>query len=176
MITIIHLGGFMSQTAHRMELLDSLMHTNVKRMIVGIIAGCVAGVVMLIVTMAFNVEGAGTLWWLKFLGSAFFGHKAFLIETSPAVITTGLFVHFFLSALCGFIVGKMTVRNDIPTRLFYTFVLGFLCWLASNMFGPDFFDYQFLTSIGQWLRLLIFMSFTLSLGLIFSVMGKALKV
>lgn len=166
----------MSEATQKMELLDSLMHTNVKRMIVGVVAGLIAGVVMLVVTMAFSVEGAGSLWWIKFLASACFGHKAFLIEGSAAVIPAGLFLHFLLSAICGFVVGKMTVRNDLGTRLFYTFVLGFLTWLATNMFGPDFFDYQFLISISQWLRLLIFMSFTLSLGVIFSFMGKALKV
>ncbi len=160
----------------RTEVLDSLLHSNIKRMAVGVFCGIVASTIMLLVSSFFQVETAGRLWWLQLTGSLIFNGKAFSYSAPPAVYITGLIIHVFLGALCGFIVGKMTRHNELGRMLFYTFVLGFLCWLASNMFGPDFLDFQFLQSIGQWVRLTIFMSFTLSLGFLMSTLGKILKV
>jgi hypothetical protein len=131
---------------------------------------------MLIVTSFFQIETAGKLWWLQLTGSLFFGGAALTAAAPIKVYVAGLFVHFAVAILCGLLVGKMTRRNNLGSMMFYTFVLGFLCWLSSNMFAPDFLDYQFLQSVGQWLRLLIFESFTLSLGLLMSVVGKILKV
>lgn len=164
------------EQASRTELMDALMHSNTKRIGVGIVSGLLASVVMLVVTSFFHIETTGRLWWLQLMGSTVFQGKAFLAETPTSVFVIGLVVHLALAALAGFAVGKMTTRNDLKRLLFYTFVLGFLCWLASNMFGPDILDYQFLLSVGQWVRVVIFMSFTLSLGVLMSFLGKALNV
>ena len=165
-----------SRTESRTQLIDSLMHLNIKRIAVGIVCGLIAGVVMIFVTSLFQIETTGKLWWLQLTASMIYGGRAFLAETPQSVFIAGAMVHFSVAALCGFIVGKMTSRNDLGRLLFYTFVLGFLCWLSSNMFGPDFLDYQFLLSVGQFVRLVIFMSFTLSLGVLMSLLGKTLKV
>jgi hypothetical protein len=161
--------------------LDSLLHTNIKRIIVGIVSGLLAGVVLLLITMAFTPEGAPKHWWLLLTGSVAFTRNhiangngwALAWDGHPEVLIAGLVVHFFLAALCGFLVGKMTRSNDTPKLMAYGLVLGGLCWLASNMFAPDFLDVQFLQSVGQWVRLVIFMSFTLSLGFLMSVLGRA---
>jgi hypothetical protein len=128
---------------------------------------------MILVTMLFQVETAGKLWWLRLTASSVFFGKAFSLNAPPTVFVVGAIVHFALAGFCGFLVGKMTTTNNLGRMLFYTFVLGFLCWLASNMFAPDFLDVQFLQSVGQWVRLVIFMSFTLSLGFLMSVLGRA---
>ncbi len=157
-------------------LLDSFLHPSLKRVGVGIFSGLLAGVVMIFVSSLFQVETAGKLWWLQLTASAVFGGKAFLLSAPTSVFLVGAIVHFACASLCGFMVGKMTKANAFGRMLFYTFVLGFLCWLGSNMFGPDFLDYQFLQSVGQWMRLAIFMSFTLSLGVIMCTLGRILKV
>lgn len=158
------------------ELLDALLHTNIKRIAVAKVCAFVAALVMLLVSSFFQVETSGKLWWLQLMASMFYGGKAFVYDAPTSIYVVGFVIHIFFAGLCGFVVGKMTKRNELVPLLFYTFVLGFLTWLASNMFGPDFFDYQFLGSVGQWVRLVIFMSFTLTLGLLMSVVGKALKV
>jgi hypothetical protein len=53
--------------AHPTEILDSLLHPNLKRVILGGVCGVAAGCVLLLLSTFFTAEGASKLWWLQLL-------------------------------------------------------------------------------------------------------------
>lgn len=164
-------------TASRTELLDSLLHTNVKRVFVGIFCGFAAGVLLLLATTFLkNDPQAPALWWLHLMGSAFFGGPALAYDAPDSFVISGALFHFFLSGLCGFAVGKMTTTGEVKKLAGYGLVLGGLCWLASNMFGTDFLNIYALEAVGQWTRVFLFVLFGVSLGVFMALASKALKV
>ncbi|MDZ4678696.1 MAG: hypothetical protein SGI74_14455 [Oligoflexia bacterium] len=174
----------------RTELLDSLLHSNKKRVLVGALCGVAAGFVLLLISMLFTPPGSGKLWWIQILATpffdgtfmvwlkadSFFGGSALAYDAGPSVFIAGFAFFLFLSLLCGAIVGKMTTNSEVPRMAFYGFVFGFLCWLASNMFGPNFLNYAALQNVGQVTRLAMFMSFGVSLGVFLALASRILKV
>lgn len=157
------------------DLTDSLLHTNITRVLLGIICGLAAGVVMLIFTSFFPPAGSTKLWWINLTASAIFGGEALAYDMATPVMIAGLSVHFAVAALCGFIMGKLTLTKDIKTLVVYGIVLSMLCWLASNMFGPNFLNFEALKEVGQWFRGAIFGVFGLALSLFFGLSVKMLK-
>jgi hypothetical protein len=154
--------------------MDSFLHHNCKRMVVGVVSGVLAGCVMLFVTSLVTPAGHTKLWWLQILASACFGGQASAYNASTAVIMDGALIHFGVCAFLGFVFGKITTSHGVKRLMIYGLVLGGLCWLASNMFAPDFFNIQALGDFRQWTRMLVFQSFTLSLGAIMAGLSTAL--
>jgi hypothetical protein len=162
--------------ASRTELIDSLLHTNTKRVVVGTVCGLAAGLVMLLASGFFTPAGMTKTWWLQILGSACFGGDALAQEVPPGVLTSGIITHFVFSAFLGFVFGKVTTSSIMVRNVFYAFVLGVLLWIGSNLFGPNFFNILALNDVGQWSRFFFFEVYCLSLGVLMTVASKALKV
>ena len=162
-------------TPSRTELTDSLLHTNVKRMLLGIVCGILSGFVMLAITTLFTPEGSSKLWWLQLAASMFHGGEAFSYEAGQSVFITGFLIHLFFSGFCGFLLGKMTTTHSFQKLTTYGLVLGGLCWLASNMFGPDLFNVQGLDAVGEWARIAFFVPFGIIAGLLLAVTSRALR-
>ncbi|MBK9293943.1 MAG: hypothetical protein IPM57_05785 [Oligoflexia bacterium] len=129
----IHMSTTNTTSDTKTELLDALLHTNLKRIAVAKLCAFAASLIMLMVTSFIQIGTAGKLWWLQLMASMVYGGKAFLVDASSTVYIVGFVIHIFFAGMCGFMVGKRT-------------------------------------------RLAIFMSFTLSLGFLMSVVGKVLKV
>jgi len=157
------------------ELTDSLLHTDFKRVIIGIVCGVVAGVLMLLVSMAFTPVGYGKLWWFQVLATACCPETATRFDAPQSVFLSGAIIHFAVCVLLGLAVGKMTSgKSSVGRMFFFGIVLTFLCWLASNMFAPDIFNVSALGMISEWHRVFIFGSFALPLLLMMSfVKGEA---
>ena len=158
----------------RTDLTDSLLHTDPKRVFLGLLCGVAAGLLMLVVTFVMPPAGQPKLWWIQLLATICYGGSATDFVITTPVLVSGLAWHFGLAALCGLIVGKFTQTTG-PILFFYCFVLGFLCWLASNMFGPATIHQLALDSVGQWHRMLIFQSFTLSLAAFLLIVSKTVR-
>jgi hypothetical protein len=158
-----------SAKAQPTEILDSLLHSNMKRVIVGALCGLAAGVVMLLLSTLFTPEGASRMWWLQLAASFCFGNQASAFDASKSVFIDGAAVHFGISLFLGLLFGKMTTSKSFFRLAAYALVLGGLCWLASNMFAPDFFDVVALGSVKEWTRMFLFQSFTLSLAFFLSL-------
>lgn len=172
-------GGTMANietSASRTELTDSLLHTNWKRVMVGLVCGLAAGMFMLILTTFFGLPDDGKLWWIQLLGSVCYGGQAMAYAAPGNVFMTGFIVHFAIAGLCGLIMGKATRSGNFSNLIMYGIVLGGLCWLASNMFAPDFVDQGRLHSFGQWARVFVFVPFGACLGFFMALASKALKV
>lgn len=163
-------------SASRTELTDSLLHTNWKRVIVGVICGIAAGMLMLILTTFFGLPDDGKLWWIQLLGTACYGGQAMAYSAGSNVYVSGFILHFAIAALCGLIMGKATRSSNIGNLVVYGIVLGGLCWLSSNMFAPDFVDQGRLHSFGQWARVFVFVPFGACLGFFMALASKALKL
>ena len=158
------------------HLVDSLLHSNVKRVVVGAICGVASGLLLLWGTTLFTPDGAGQLWWIQLMASTFCGGKALAYEVSSQTLIAGLGVHFGLSVINGLFFGKMTTSRDAKKLAGYGLVLGALCWLASNMFAPDFLDVEGLSAVGEWTRVFLFVPFGVSLGLFMSVASHVLDL
>lgn len=165
-----------SDFANDTELTDSLLHTNVPRIIVGILCGLASGLLMLVLTTATANPGMPKTWWLSLLATSVYGDAALNFEITQQFFVAGLAVHIFLSCLHGFLMGKMTRTSHLGWLCFYGLVLGGLGWLASNMFGPNVLSQMGLAELGQWHRILLFGSFGLILGVFMSFASKTLKV
>lgn len=161
----------MHAKAQPTEILDSLLHPSLKRVILSGICGLAAGCVMLFLSTLFTPAGAGKLWWLQLTASICFGGQASSFEVSNGILFDGALWYFGISLLLGVIFGKMTTSKAFPRLAVYGLVLGGLCWLASNMFAPDFFDIVALGSVKEWTRMFLFQSFTVSLAFFLSVVG-----
>jgi hypothetical protein len=146
-------------------LTDSLLHTDIRRVLLGAVCGVGSGLVLLAITMILAPAGEPKNWWLHLMASPFYGGNALAYDAPGSVITAGIIFHFAISILLGLGVGKMTQTKSIGRMLFYGFVLGFLCWLASNMFGPDILDVEGLSALSEFHRVLMFWGFSLSLAL-----------
>jgi hypothetical protein len=157
-----------------MELLDSLLHSNIKRVILGALCGLASGCVMILVSTLFTPAGAGHYWWLQLAASFCYGGQASAYEVPSQVMTAGFLWHFGISAFLGLLFAKMTTSKCLPRLLAYGLVLGGLCWLASNMFAPDFFNITALGNVKEWARMFIFQSFTLSLAAFMSIVSNLL--
>jgi len=162
-------------TAHKNELLDSLLHNDKKRVAIGVFCGLVAGCVMLFITTFFTPVGAGSLWWLQLTASICFGGEASVFNPPSSIIVDGALWHFGVSAFLGLLFGKMTQSTNVRKLMTYGLVLGGLCWLASNMFAPDFLNIHALGTVNQWTRMLFFQSFTLSLAVLMSILTSSSK-
>lgn len=165
----------MSASDTRTELTDSLLHTDIKRIFLGVICGFAAGLFMFGVTTLVTPTGMGKLWWFQLTATSLYGGQAMAYEVSRSVIIGGVVIHFALACFCGLIVGKLTTTNNVKTLIAYGAVLGGLCWLASNMFAPNFLNIHALDEFGQWSRALVFVSFGMVLGVLMSIAGKATK-
>jgi hypothetical protein len=133
-----------------------------------------AGLVMLLVTAAVAPEGNTRLWWVQLMATTFFGGSAMSYDVTSNILVAGASLHVAVSLFLGLVFGKITTsRNPLKLAL-YGLVLGGLCWLASNMFGPDLFDVATLSTFGQWARVFTFVSFGVVLGLFMSVASRAL--
>ena len=163
-----------STTTSRTELLDSLLHSNVKRMILGALSGVLAGCVMLLVTSIVTPEGHGKLWWLQVVASVCFGGQSSAYDAPNSILIVGAIYHFAICAFLGFIFGKITTSRCLKRLAGYGLVLGGLCWLASNMFAVDIFDIHAMVAFKQWTRMLVFQSFTLSLAAFMSITSSVL--
>jgi hypothetical protein len=157
-------------------LLDSLLHSNIKRVVAGGVCGLASGFILLFTTSLVTPVGASKLWWLQLMASACYGGNAASFEASSSIFTHGAIIHFGVSLFLGVMVGKMTTTGKLPTLLAYGLVLGALCWLSSNMFAPDIFNITALSNIAQWTRMFLFQSFTLSLALFMAISSKALNI
>jgi hypothetical protein len=146
------------------ELIDSILHSDKKRMAKGLIAGLAAGFLMVVLSTFFAPAGTGKLWWLQLAASLIYGGEATRYDSMGPVLATGAVIHFTMSAFLGFVYGKITQTRILGRLLAYGLVLGALCWLSSNMFAPDFLNITALGEVGQWLRMLLFQTFTLSLS------------
>ena len=164
-----------ASTAHKNELLDSLLHNDKKRIVLGVICGLLAGCIMLFITTFFTPEGAGSLWWLQLTASFCYGGEATVLNPPMSLLINGAFWHFGVSAFLGLLFGKMTTSTCLKTLLPYGLVLGGICWLGSNMFAPDFLNIHALGAVKQWTRMFFFQSFTLSLAVLMSIMTSASK-
>ena len=156
------------------ELTDSLLHTNVPRIILGIICGMASGAIMLGLTMLCPPVGLERMWWIQFASTIFYGGTAMDFAISTKVLLTGLGVHFFFCCLCGLIMGKITRSEDPVKMAIYGLVLGGLCWLATNMWGPNFLDWNTLKNLGQWYRGILYVTFTMSMGVFIAIASRAL--
>jgi len=155
--------------AHPTEILDSLLHPNLKRVILGGICGVAAGCVMLPLSTLFTPAGASKLWWLQLAASVCFGGQASAFDVGANVLLDGALWHFGISLFLGLLFGKITTSTSFRRLAVYSLVLGGLCWLASNMFAPDFFDVNALGAVREWTRMFLFQSFTVSLALFLSL-------
>ena len=161
----------MAQTspAEETRLVDSLLHTNFKRVVVGAFCGACSGVLLLALS-------TNKLWWIQLMASMCSGGQALSFDLTKSVLVSGLFVHFGFSVLNGLIFGKMTTSSKMSRLMGYGLVLGGLCWLASNMFAPDFLSVEALNGLAQWTRVFLFVTFGVSIGFFMSIASKALKV
>jgi Na+/proline symporter len=159
----------MTTKAQPTEILDSLLHPDLKRVIVGGICGLAAGCVMLLLSSFFTTDGASKLWWLQMAASICFGGQASSFDASKSVFIDGALWHFGISLFLGLLFGKMTTSKSFTRLAIYGLVLGGFCWLASNMFAPDFFDIVALGSVKEWTRMFLFQSFTLSMAFFLSI-------
>ncbi|MCC6277008.1 MAG: hypothetical protein IT289_03720 [Oligoflexia bacterium] len=166
----------MSQTTtSRTELIDSLMHQKTARLAVGILAGLAAGAVFLLITVVLKPSDRSALWWPQLLSTVCFGGQGLSFDAPFSVYALGLVMHFSLAGLCGLIVGKMTTGNDLAKLTFYGFVLGLLCWLATNMFGPNVMFVESLREVGQWTRAAFFIPFGVCVGVFLGIGAKSLN-
>jgi hypothetical protein len=160
---------------NRTELTDSLLHNDKMRVVLGIISGILAGLVVLGISTLFTSPGAKPLWWLQLMGSAVYGGDAFSFDAPSSVFIVGLLIHLAVSAFCGLLVGKMTRSQSVMRMGTYGLVLGGFCWLASNMFAPDLFDYQVLGTVGQWQRVALFIPFGILIGVSLAVLSRVIQ-
>jgi len=158
------------------ELTDSLLHNNVKRVLVGVFCGLISGAFMLGLTFLLAKPGTTKLWWIQLVASVFYGGEAFAIDASSSILMSGIALHFGVSAFCGLLMGKMTRTYSLSKLAAYGLVLGGFCWLATNMFGPDFIMPQALDAVSQWVRIGIYLPFTISLGLLLGLFSRILKI
>ncbi len=173
-----------TSTTSRTELTDSILHTNIKRVILGGICGGLSGVLLLILTSFFTPAGAGKMWWPQLLSTIggdgnnprLIGGENLVFDASASVINFGLGVHFAIAVFLGIIFGKLTTSSELKRLMSYGLVLGGLCWLGSNMFAPDILNVAALDGIAQWSRMFLFQSFTISLAIFMALASKVLKV
>ena len=163
-------------TASRRELMDSFLHTDIKRVFAGILCGIGAGCVMFLLTTACRPVGTNAVWWFQLLATAVYGGSAMAYEVSPSVLGTGVLIHFFVSGLCGFIMGKLTKNNSFKKQIIYGVVLAGLCWLSSNMFAPNILNVEALSDLGEWTRMFYFVSFGVVMGTFMTIAGRVLDV
>ena len=168
----------MAQTAPYEEthIVDSLLHNNWKRVFFGGVCGILSGLLLLFLSTFIRPVGTNTVWFLQLMATFCHGGDALAFAAPSAVIMSGAIFHFTLSLINGLVFGKMT-KSHSPKRLAgYGLVLGGLCWLASNMFAPDFVSIQGLANLGQWMRVFLFVSFGVSLGLFMSLASKVFSL
>jgi hypothetical protein len=157
------------------EILDSLLHPNLKRVILGGICGVAAGLVMLLLSTLFTPDGASKLWWLQMAASICFGGQAASFDAPTSVFIDGALWHFGISFFLGALVGKMTTTRSFLRLWVYGLVLGGLCWLASNMFATDFLDLSALGAVREWTRMFLFQSFTVTLAFFLSLAVRLIQ-
>jgi len=162
-------------TVHKNELLDSLLHSDKKRVVLGGICGLASGCLMLFLTTFFKPADANSLWWLQLAASFCSGGDAAVKDVPTHILVNGALWHFGASLFLGLLFGKMTTSTNIKRLLAYGLVLGGLCWLASNMFAPDLFNIYALAAVKEWTRMFLFQSFTLSLAVFMGITSSVFK-
>lgn len=153
-----------SAVDNEINLTDIWLRRDPARWVAGIMAGLLAGAVMLVLAMVLSAAFGQEFWFpAKVAAIPFLGPEAADIGMNIPVLVTGMIVHAALCAFLGLVFAHFTGTNSLPALLGVGLTWGVFSWIfIYNLFVQSFTEISAL-SLPRGAGFFIHLAFGLSL-------------